>query len=204
MYTWDNMSKYPGAVKLHHHCFGRNDSVWMPDTVPNAYSGRRVAPAPAPTPTPPPPPVAPGVLSLRILSGRPVEPALFGWDMEEWGLILNLTYNDTAGMALTTALHPGVLRYPGGTGSNIWDPRAGKYLPLPAGHSNHSYNKWQTFYPLVNDFPDGTFSAERFLGGLGGVSKTQIWDLNVFTFNATQACDQVRQSIVYRLRSCWP
>ena len=31
------------------------------------------------------------------------------------------------------------------------------------------------------------------------MAKTQIWDLNVFTFNTTQACDQVRQSIVYRL-----
>ena len=61
MYTWDNMSQsYPGAVELRHHCYGRNDNVWMTYAVPNAYSGRRVAPAPAPTPTPPPAPVAPG------------------------------------------------------------------------------------------------------------------------------------------------
>ena len=176
MYTWDNMSQpYPGATQLRHRCYGRSDDVWMPNAVVNAYSGRRVAPAPAPAPAPPPAPVDPGVLSLRILPGRPVEPAFFGWDMEEWGLILNLTYNDTAGVALATALHPGVLRYPGGTGGNIWNPRTGKYVPLPAGHSNHTYNKWQKFYPLINDFPDGTFSAERYLGGLGGVaSRTHI------------------------------
>ena len=187
MYGWDNITEH-SLLEWRHRCYGRNDDSWTPHFVPNCYSGRRVAPAPAPGP---PAPVPPGVLSLQTLPGRPVEPALFGWCMEEWGLILNLTYNDSAGMALTTALHPGVLRYPGGTGSNIWNPRTGKYLPLPAGHSG-GYDKWQEFYPLINDFPDGTFSAENFVGGLGGIAKTQIWDLNVFTFNATQACDQIR------------
>ena len=165
MYGCDNFTA-PSVIEWHHRCYGRNDNVWMPQAVPNACSPltrRRIVPAPTPGP---PAPAAPSALSLRILPERPMEPAL--WCMEEWGLILNLTYNDTAGMALTTALHPGVLRYLGmdvitGTGSNIWDPRTCKYLTLPAGHSmGHSKS-----YPLINDFSDGTFSAERFVGGLG-------------------------------------
>ena len=187
MYGWDNITA-KGTMKWSHRCYGRNDDVWAPHFVPNAFSGRRVAPAPPPGP---PAPVPVGVVKLRILPGRPVEPAFFGWDMEEWGLILNLTFNDTAGIALTSALHPGVLRYPGGTGSNIWDYEAGHYLPVPAGHSG-GYDKWQSFYPLINDFPYGTFSAESFVRGLGGLANTTIWDLNVFTYNTTQACAQIR------------
>ena len=37
------------------------------------------------------------------------------------GSPLNLTYEDTAGLALTRALHLCVLRYPSGTGGT-WDP----------------------------------------------------------------------------------
>ena len=58
--------------------------------------------------------------SLHVLPGATINPHLFGYDLEEWGSPLNLTYNDTAGLALTQALRPGVLRYPSGTGSNIW------------------------------------------------------------------------------------
>lgn len=108
-YGWDNITD-KHLFRWRHRCYGRNDDSWDPHFVLNGYSGRRVALAPPPGP---PPPVAPGALSLSILPGRLVEPALFGWCMEEWGLILNLTYNDTAGMALTAALHPGVLRCKG-------------------------------------------------------------------------------------------
>lgn len=72
----------------------------------------------------------------------------------------------------------------------MWDPQAGHYLPPPAVASG--YHKWQTFYPFINDFPSGTFSAASFIAGLGGIAKTIIWDLNVYTFNSSQACEQIR------------
>ena len=46
--------------------------------------------------------------------------------------------------------------------------------------------------PFINDLPTGTMSAASFLEGLGGRAKKVIWDLNVFTFNTTEACDQIR------------
>ena len=79
-------------------------------------------PPPLPPLPPPPPPPAPGVVRLSLLPGRPVEPYLFGWDGEGWTDAMfgtSYPYNDTGGMALTEALSPGVLRYPGGTGSNV-------------------------------------------------------------------------------------
>ena len=39
--------------------------------------------------------------------------------------------------------------------------------------------------------PEGTFSARAFLLGLGGEAKRVLWDLNVFTLNASEACAQV-------------
>jgi hypothetical protein len=130
--------------------------------------------------------------NLHVLQGSPVNPYFFGWDLEQWGLELNLSFADTAGLALTEALHPGVLRYPGGTGANIWDYRKGRYLPPPPGAPTHVYDRWKKFYPWINDFPEGTFSAEAFLQGLGGKSKRVVWDLNVYVYNTTEACDQIK------------
>ena len=146
--------------------------------------------APPPPPPPPPPPVPPGVVSLHVQPGVAVNPHFFGYVLEEWGSPLNLTYNDTAGHALTEALHPGVLRYPGGTGGNIWDPMRGRYLPAPP---HTGYGEWERdISPAVNALPEGTFSAASFLQGFGGKAKRVLWNLNVYTFNQTQACAQIR------------
>ena len=75
------------------------------------------------------------------------------------------TFNDTAGVAAARALNPGVLRYPGGTLSNLWDPKKGQYVepsPFPTGYPN-GYVKWDTWAKGVNGFPEGTFSAEMYL-----------------------------------------
>jgi hypothetical protein len=46
--------------------------------------------------------------------------------------------------------------------------------------------------PFINDLPKGLLSAANFVQGLGGAAKRIVWDLNVFVFNATEACDQIR------------
>ena len=104
--------------------------------------------------------------ALRILAGRTLDPYLFGWNLEQWGSVLNLTFQDTAGLAFTDALHPGVLRHPGGTNANIWDLRAGEYVhPLPTASG---YNRYHEFVPWISGQPAGTFSGASFLDGLGG------------------------------------
>jgi hypothetical protein len=80
----------------------------------------------------------------------------------------------------------------GGTGSNIWDARTGHFLPIPETPGRDAYHKYRGFVPFINDLPIGTMSAASFLVGLGGRAKKVIWDLNVFTFNTTEACDQIR------------
>ena len=127
---------------------------------------------------------------LHILGGRPVDPYLFGWNLEQWASVLNLTFADRAGIALADALHPGVLRYPGGTNSNIWDTRAGRYVrPIP---SAKGYSRYTEFEPWIGGQPAGTFSGESFLKGLGGRATRVLWDLNVYSMNASEACDQIR------------
>lgn len=128
--------------------------------------------------------------ALQILVGRATDPNLFGWNLEEWGSVLNLTFHDTAGLALTDALHPGVLRYPGGTNSNIWDMVKGEYVnPLPAASG---YQRYREFEPWISGLPAGTFSGGSFLDGLGGRAKRVLWVLNVYTMNASAACEQIR------------
>ena len=91
------------------------------------------------------------------------------------------------------SLTPGTfVAHSGGTGSNIWDPRTGHFLPIPETPGRDAYHKYRGFVPFINDLPTGTMSAASFLEGLGGRAKKVIWDLNVFTFNTTEACDQIR------------
>lgn len=129
--------------------------------------------------------------SLYVLPGATINPHLFGYDLEEWGSPLNLTYNDTAGLALTEALHPGVLRYPSGTGSNIWDTVRGRFIPAPAGNDG-GYGGWLKYLaPPVNNLPIGTFSGASFLAGLGGKARRVIWAVNVYSLNTTETCEQI-------------
>jgi hypothetical protein len=55
--------------------------------------------------------------------------------------------------------------------------------------TNHRY---AGFAPFINDLAPGTLSAAHFVAGLGGRAKKIIWDLDVFLYNATEACDQIR------------
>lgn len=86
----------------------------------SGWSYFRAISLPPPPPPPPPTPPSPGTVRLAVLPGAPVEPYFFGWDLEGWTDAMDGTsfpFNDTGGLALTRALSPGVLRYPGGTGS---------------------------------------------------------------------------------------
>ena len=82
---------------------------------------------------------------LRVEEGEPVDPYLFGYCAEAYiGITLNKLLNDTAGVAAARALNAQVLRYPGGTLSNTWDPMKGQYVepsPFPKGYPS-GYNKW--------------------------------------------------------------
>ena len=135
--------------------------------------------------------VAAGAVTLQVLPGAPVNPHLFGYNLEEWGSPLNLTFNDTAGLALAEALHPGVLRYPSGTGSNIWDTIKGQFVPAPSDNPG-GYNGWETILaPPVNSRPVGTFSGASFLAGLGGKAKSTVWALNVYSLSTAETCAQI-------------
>jgi hypothetical protein len=129
--------------------------------------------------------------SLKLLERQPVEPYYFGYNLESYATCgVNLTFNDSGGLALAQALHLGVLRYPGGTGSNIWDMKKGRYLPPPTPQAK-GYDKWTKWKPVVDSFPEGTFSASAFLQGLGGSAAKTIWCLNVYSLNASETCEQV-------------
>ena len=184
-YTWNNISTNKLWTQ---RCYGRHDTTWLPSDFTGCYSGRRV---PLPPPPGPPPPVPPGLVSLSVQTGALINPHLFGYDLEEWGSPLNLTYNDTAGMSLTEALHPGVLRYPSGTGSNIWDTIHGRFVPAPTGNPG-GYHGWETeLAPPVNGLPVGTFSGKSFLAGLGGKAKRVVWALNVYSLSVKETCEQI-------------
>jgi hypothetical protein len=189
-YTWNNLSKSGSVAAWSNRCYGRHDDVWELHGARLQFSGRRFSLPPLPPPPPPPGPVPVGVVSLSVEPGVAVNPQLFGYVLEEWTSPLNLTFNDTAGLALTEALHPGVLRYPSGTGANIWDSKRGRYVPAPGGTG---YTGWERdIAPAINGLPEGTFSAASFLAGFGGKVRRVLWNLNVYTFNATQTCDQIR------------
>ena len=78
-YTWNNISTNKLWTQ---RCYGRHDTIWLPSHYTGCYSGRRVA---LPPPPGPPPPVPPGTVQLRVQKGAPINPNLFGYDLEEWG-----------------------------------------------------------------------------------------------------------------------
>lgn len=134
---------------------------------------------------------------LTVGTGEPVNPYLFGYCAEAYvGITLNKLFNDTAGIAAAKALNAQVLRYPGGTLSNTWNPMSGQYVepsPFPTGYPD-GYDKWQTWGKAINaDYPSGTFTASQWLapGNLGSVTKRTLWDLNVYSFNTTQTCNEI-------------
>ena len=117
-----------------------------------------------------------------------MNPNLFGYNLEVFGTMVNNTMDDTAGLAIADALHLGTLRYPGGTMANIWDPRAGRYT----GIEKAAYAKFAPYAELIKAAgPPGTFGAAKFLQGVGGRANATIWDLNVYSFNTSQACAQI-------------
>jgi hypothetical protein len=118
---------------------------------------------------------------------------IFGYNLEVFVTMTNNSMDDTAGLAIADALHLGTLRYPGGTMSNIWDSRAGRYVEgCCSANGSHSYSKFQPYAELIKDAgPVGTFGAAKFLQGVGGRARTTIWDMNVFSFNTSEACAQI-------------
>lgn len=148
-------------------------------------------PPPLPPPPPPPPsPPPPGAVRLSLQAGMPVDPYYFGWDLEGWTDAMygtSFPFNDTGGVSLTEALSPGVLRYPGGTGSNIWNMTSGRFTMPPKGYS--------TYGPIAKydgALPDGLLGAAAYLRGLGGVAKRAVWNLNVYSYTVNETCDEIR------------
>jgi hypothetical protein len=133
-----------------------------------------------------------GGCSLVQQPGVPVNPHLFGYNLEVFGTMTSNLMNDTAGIAIADALHLGTLRYPGGTMSNVWDPVAGQYITDKIVSGQGGYGKFRPYAELIESAgPAGTFSAKSFLAGLGGRAQSTIWDLNVYAFNTSQACAQI-------------
>eukprot|EP01045_Picozoa_sp_COSAG04_P008969 COSAG04_NODE_509_length_13229_cov_4.567145_4_plen_169_part_00 len=121
-----------------------------------------------------------GTAKLAVGTGEPVNPYLFGYCAEAYvGITLNKLFNDTAGIAAAKALNAQVLRYPGGTLSNTWNPMTGQYVEPSPFHKGYpsGYDKWQTWGKAINaDYPSGTFTASQWLapGNLGSVTKRGI------------------------------
>ena len=65
---------------------------------------------------------------MSAQQGVPVNPQLFGYNLEVFGTMTNNSMSDTGGVAIADALHLGTLRYPGGTMSNVWDSKEGRYV----------------------------------------------------------------------------
>jgi hypothetical protein len=104
--------------------------------------------------------------------------------------MINNTFDDSGGNAITEALHVGALRYPGGTMSNVFNPQLGRYDM--SALSGGLYAKFAPFARDIRDAnPTGTYSAARFLKGAGGRANSTIWDLNVYSMNASAACAQI-------------
>jgi hypothetical protein len=184
----------PKSTVVYQIQFKDKNSLGRPVTK-TGWSYFRASPLPPlPSPPPPPPPTPPstGTVRLTVLPGTAVEPYFFGWDLEGWTDAMDGTsfpFNDTGGLALTKALSPGVLRYPGGTGSNLWNLTSGHFLPPldPRGYSGYK--------PLAkydNALPDGLLGAATYLRGLGGVAKRAIWNLNVYTYTVNETCDAIQ------------
>lgn len=132
--------------------------------------------------------------SLRLQPAQPVNAHFFGYNLETYATSgVELAFNDTAGLALARALHLGALRYPGGTVSNIWDVRDGRFVQPPAPIGKTYERVWLPFFPKVAAFAAGTFSGASFLGGLGGEARRALWCLNVFSANASESCEQARR-----------
>jgi hypothetical protein len=136
-------------------------------------------------------------VTMTLLPGVSVDPYYFGYCLESYvGITMGLPLNDTAVVAVAKALHTGVLRFPGGTLSNLFDARTGRYvLPapaemFPAGYPS-GYDKWIPWGELTNKLPLGEYSARNYLQGLGSVPKRTIWCINVYSLNASEACSQV-------------
>ena len=120
-------------------------------------------------------------VTMTLLPGVSVDPYYFGYCLESYvGITMGLPLNDTAVVAVAKALHTGVLRFPGGTLSNLFDARTGRYvLPapaemFPAGYPS-GYDKWIPWGELTNKLPFGEYSARNYLQGLGSVPKRTIW-----------------------------
>eukprot|EP00039_Didymoeca_costata_P009360 m.123806 g.123806 ORF g.123806 m.123806 type:complete len:300 (+) comp14457_c0_seq1:226-1125(+) len=121
--------------------------------------------------------------------GYTTDNALFGYCLELLGVTLNVTYDDTGVRALAESLNLGVLRYPGGTNSNVWTSKRGGFLPLPTSVSG--YNKYIPYAPIINAFPNGTYSARSFVNGLGPYTKRVMWNLNVYTMSPEETCSEI-------------
>jgi hypothetical protein len=122
--------------------------------------------------------------------GVRLNPRLFGYNLEVYGTMINNSFSDTAGLAIADALHLGALRYPGGTMSNVFDPIHGRYTETTA--AGGAYKEFAMYAKIIEGAgPPGTFSAARFMEGIGGRSRAVIWDLNVFSFNTSRACAQI-------------
>ena len=68
-------------------------------------------------------------------------------------------------------------------------------LLWPEPVAAHNTRCLQVWAKEVNaNFPAGTFSAAQYLapGNLGSVTRRTLWCVNVFSFNASEACDQIQ------------
>ena len=124
-----------------------------------------------------------GTLTAHIGSVRVLPPDFLGYNLDTSSSIQN--WHDPRFLDVVRALHPGTLRYPGGTVSNYWDWRAGT-IDL----KGQMYRGWlRRFLQL---YPHLHFGLGDLQSGLNASRATAVFDLNVLTGTLSNALAELR------------
>ncbi len=122
-------------------------------------------------------------LIARIGSVRPLPPDFLGYNLDTSSSIQN--WHDPRFLDVVRALHPGTLRYPGGTVSNYWDWRAGT-----VDLKGQMYRGWLRRFLQLH--PHLHFGLGDLQSGLDASRATAVFDLNVLTGTLSNGLAELR------------
>eukprot|EP01084_Bolivina_argentea_P305270 527344_1 len=103
------------------------------------------------------------------------------------GPIINLTYFDTALISMSKKMYIGAMRHPGGTVAMYWSMENASYVQ-PCKTPQYNYCSWQQ---RVQKLPYQTFSPSNFSKGIGSLSSSIVYDLNVLTLSNQTMFNQI-------------